>query len=306
MKKEWIEELSSFVEIRRDEPMSAHTSFRLGGPAEAMAFVKSRHDVVWLVDRCQKLGVQPKFLGNGTNLLVADEGVRGLVINLRGLSEVFVSNKHGKFARIFAESGVDLERIVDWSVKEGYSGVEFAAGIPGTVGGAVAMNAGTSSGEMKDVVKNILVCNSHGQLFWTPYLSFLPSYRRGGIPKGFAVLGAEFELTRADSADVKAKVERYIERRRARQPYGALCAGSVFKNPPGDYAARMIEELGLKGFSLKGAKVSDIHANFIVNEGASAKDVFNLINFVRDKVKEKFRVELELEIELWGFSDVSR
>lgn len=305
MANEWVSELAGFVDIKKDEPMSAHTSFRLGGKVEAMAFAKNRRDVAWLVDRCQKLGVQFKFLGNGTNVLVADEGLGGLMINLKGLDGLVVCRSDEKCAGLFAESGVELKKIVDWCVEEGYGGLEFAAGIPGTVGGAIAMNAGTSSGEIKDVVKNILLCDARGQFIWTPYASFSPSYRSGGIPEGFAILGGEFVLLKADPYSVRAKVERYIERRKVRQPYGALCAGSVFKNPTNDYAARMIEELGLKGFSLGGAKISEVHANFIVNEGASAKDVFNLINFVRDKVRERFKVELELEIELWGFGDVS-
>jgi len=305
MGDQWIDEIASVVEVKRDEPMSAHTSFRLGGPVQAMAFLKSRCEVSWLLDKCEQLNVQFRFLGNGTNVLVADEGVRGLAINLKALRNLSVCAREGNETKIFAESGVLLEELVDWSVKEGISGLEFAAGIPGSVGGAIAMNAGTSSGEMKDVVKNVLLCDPRGRLVWSRYSYFSPSYRTGGIPKNWAILGGEFVLSEADAAGVKAKVERYIERRKERQPYGASCAGSVFKNPTGDYAARMIENLGLKGHSIGGAKISEIHANFIVNEGACAKDVLRLIRFVKSRVKEKFDVKLELEIELWGFNDVS-
>ncbi|HDH96827.1 MAG TPA: UDP-N-acetylenolpyruvoylglucosamine reductase, partial [Proteobacteria bacterium] len=172
---------------------------------------------------------------------------------------------------------------------------------PATVGGAVYTNAGTSAGDMSGVVHRILICDRSGRQIWTEYSTFSPRYRNSGIPEGWAVLGAEFTLKRTSPGAVRDEVERYRRRRRERQPQGVPCAGSIFKNPPSRYAARLIEELGLKGASVGGAKVSDVHANFIINEGASSADVLALIRMVKDRVRSEFGIELELEIELWGF-----
>jgi len=300
-----MDELASFAEIREGEPMSAHTSFKLGGPARAMAFVKSRREVVQLVDACRRLGVELRFLGNGTNVLVSDDGVDGLVINLKGLCRTVVEARGGEMVRFFSECGVELADLVDLAADEGFSGLEFASGIPATVGGAIYTNAGTTSGDMSGVVDFVLLCDEAGRLIWTRYSRFSPRYRKGGIPGGWAVLGGGFVLAKSDPRRVRDEVERYKQRRRERQPQGALCAGSVFRNPPDDYAARMIESLGFKGTSVGGARVSEVHANFIVNEGASSADVLDLIRLIRDKVRAEFGVELELEIELWGFAGIA-
>jgi len=292
-------------EIRKNEPLSRHTSFRIGGPADMLAFPADREDLVSLVRQIRKKGIPFFVLGGGTNLLVRDGGFRGVVVSLERLDVIRIEREYrsvgGSFAIISAEAGAPLSRLHVFSLEQGLTGLEFATGIPGSVGGAVGMNAGTSLGETGDVIESVSLITPDGDLVSRGRQDMGFGYRTTNIPDGHIVAEAKFVLRRGDREQVRELVRELQEQRRERQPWGAPNAGSIFKNPHEASAGKLIEEAKLKGRRVGDAQVSEKHANFIVNLGhATAKDVLELMEIVKRGVLDAHGVRLEPEIKIIG------
>ena len=294
--RELIEAADFKGEVRYGEPMSRHTSLGIGGPAEAMAWPGNTEETSMLRAEAFKNGVPVFILGKGTNLLVLDGGIPGLVINI---SKMDWLKKEG--ATVSVGAGTPLPRLANFCSDEGLGGLEFAAGIPGTVGGAVFMNAGAYGFEIKDVLQKIRVVMEDGQVSDITTDGLEKRYRHGGIPENSAVTEAWFSLTPGDAEEIKKRASEYIAKRKVSQPLSSKSAGSTFKNPDGQKAWKLIEAAGLKGTKVGGAAVSEKHANFLINaEGATAKDFLALMDLVKKTVKEKIGVELEPEVRIVG------
>jgi UDP-N-acetylmuramate dehydrogenase len=278
-------------------PLKEYTSFHIGGPAEVLVEPADVEDVVRLVTQAhaEKL---PIFVVGGTNLLIRDKGIRGVVVSLAKLRAI--NEEPGSV--LYAEGGVGMATLIGYSIRRSLTGLEWAAGIPGTVAGCVVMNAGTRLGEMKDAVKAVRIVASTGALIDCPAREIKFTYRRATLPTGI-VVGVWLQLKPGVRSDIAKIVKDYLHYRRDTQPLTLPSAGCVFKNPPNDSAGRVVEAAGLKGAHVGDAQVSNKHANFIVNEGnASAKDVLALIKKVRAQVARKTGVKLELELKLVGKS----
>ena len=292
-------------EVRVNEPMSGHTSFRIGGPADALVMPADRDDLIALLAEVRTQGVPYVVLGGGTNLLVRDGGFRGVVISLKQMAAIEVVREYrslgGSFAELRVDAGAALARLLSFSVERGLTGVEFSTGIPGTVGGAICMNAGTAMGEFGDIVDTVTLLAPSGDLVVRHRDEMGFGYRTANVPPGHIVLDAMVILRYGDAGKIKAQVKKLMDQRKARQPWGLPTAGSVFKNPLDEAAGKLIEAAGLKGHAAGGAQVSDKHANFIVNTGnAKAADVLVLMETVRGKVLERHRIRLEPEIKIIG------
>jgi UDP-N-acetylmuramate dehydrogenase len=279
-------------------PLAPYTALRVGGPADLLAKVTSAEALRRAVTLARAHDLPCRVLGSGSNILVSDAGLRGLVLLNRAAATTFGPDV------IRAESGASLSSLARRCVSRGLAGLGWAVGIPGTVGGAVVSNAGAWGGDIASVLVKARILDASGQVSDWPVQRFDFGYR-GSALKGrtgpqAVVLEAEFALVPGDRQALEARVAEIAARRKASQPPGATC-GSIFKNPPGDYAGRLVEAAGLKGARRGGAVISNVHANFIVNEGnATAADVKALIDLARRAVKEEFGIALELEIELLG------
>ena len=287
------------LELREHEPMSRHTTFRIGGPARLMALPRDRKEAAAAVRAAAELGIRPFFLGNGSNLLVADGGYEGFIVKLTGLDQTRVVNR-----RLRAESGISLARLAMAAWGCGLTGLEFAHGIPGTLGGGVAMNAGAYGGEMSQVLTAVTFLDEAGQVITLPAQECALTYRHSLFtdhPERL-ILEAEFELAQGVPTLIKIRMDELAQKRRAKQPLDQPSAGSTFKRPEGHFAAALIEQCGLKGLSVGGAQVSEKHAGFVVNRGgATAEDVRRLMEQVRERVLRDTGVELEPEVKLLGF-----
>lgn len=287
------------LELRENEPMSRHTTFRIGGPARLMALPRDRKEAAAAVRAAAELGIRPFFLGNGSNLLVADGGYEGFIVKLTGLDQTRVVNR-----RLRAESGISLARLAMAAWGRGLTGLEFAHGIPGTLGGGVAMNAGAYGGEMSQVLTAVTFLDEAGQVITLPAQECALTYRHSLFidhPERL-ILEAEFELAQGVPTLIKIRMDELAQKRRAKQPLDQPSAGSTFKRPEGHFAAALIEQCGLKGLSVGGAQVSEKHAGFVVNRGgATAEDVLRLMEQVRERVLRDTGVELEPEVKLLGF-----
>ena len=287
------------LELREHEPMSRHTTFRIGGPARLMALPRDRKEAAAAVRAAAELGIRPFFLGNGSNLLVADRGYEGFIVKLAGLDQTRVVNR-----RLRAESGISLARLAMAAWGCGLTGLEFAHGIPGTLGGGVAMNAGAYGGEMSQVLTAVTFLDEAGQVITLPAQECALTYRHSLFtdhPERL-ILEAEFELAQGVPTLIKIRMDELAQKRRAKQPLDQPSAGSTFKRPEGHFAAALIEQCGLKGLSVGGAQVSEKHAGFVVNRGgATAEDVLRLMEQVRERVLRDTGVELEPEVKLLGF-----
>jgi len=281
-----------------DEPMCRHTSFRIGGPADLLVIPANLEDLRKTVGFCIDNQVPLFVMGSGTNLLVKDGGIRGVVAKLSGTLD------HIRFDGdlVTAGSGARLAELSRQAMEHGLSGLEFACGIPGSVGGAVVMNAGAYDGEMKDVVRSVTVLSRDEGLVTIDAGEMDFGYRRSRPQDtGDIVVEAVMSLIPGDRARIASRMEELERRRREKQPLDLPSAGSVFKRPEGHYAGTLIEKAGLKGMSVGGARVSELHAGFIVNTGgATAKDVLRLIEIVRDEVMRRFGVLLTPEIRIVG------
>ena len=298
----WFEKFDALVEerlpelhIEKDAPMAKYTSFRIGGPAKRMAFPRSEEDAAALQEICRELELRCFVLGKGTNLLVADEGLDYLVLNMTEMNEIRVE-ENGK---IYAQAGAQLSRIAVQAQQKGYGGFAFAHGIPGSFGGAIAMNAGAYGGEMKQVVESVTALFEDGiRTVEGDALDF--GYRHSVFSEENAViLSAVIALQAAEPEEIRAEMDDLMKRRKTSQPLEFASAGSTFKRPEGHFAGTMIDQCGLKGTHVGDAEVSTKHAGFVINKGeASCEDVLALIRQVQECVKEKFDVMLEPEVKI--------
>lgn len=281
-----------------NEPLAKHTSFRIGGPAEVMAFPKSREQLAAVLKMSALMDTKPAILGAGTNILAPDSGKKGIVICLKdGLSRMErLDDTH-----IFLGGGVTMTRGAVFAAKQGLSGLEFAHGIPGTVGGGVYMNAGAYGGEIRDVCRQVHIMAMDGTEYCREADQMQFSYRHSCLAeKPGIVLGAVFALTPAAPEQVQEKMQELAAKRKASQPLDKPSAGSAFKRPVDGYAAALIDSAGLKGFRVGGAAISEKHAGFAVNlGGATAQDVKVLLQQVSDRVFEASGIRLEPEIRIW-------
>lgn len=280
------------------EPLKSHTTWRIGGPAEVLVEPASCEDLVTILAFVRENGLPVVVIGNGSNLLVSDNGVKGVVVKIGdAFGHVNIDGE-----RIIAESGAKLGRVAAIAQAAGLAGLEFSVGIPATIGGAVAMNAGANGASMANVVEAVTVIDLEGKkhIFSRAELDF--RYRWSRLQELQAVVvEVVLKLTPGDPLEIKRRSEGYLQRRRLTQPLEYPSAGSVFKNPPGDAAGRLIELAGAKGLRVGDAMVSERHANFIVNLGnARAQDVLQLIRRVQEMVWSKFGVKLDLEVKALG------
>lgn len=282
-------------EVRFNAPLKEYTSFHIGGPADVLVEPADVEDVVRLAKQTheQKL---PIFVLGGTNLLVRDKGIRGVVVSLEKLRAI----KEEPGSVVYVEGGVGMPTLIGHAIRRALGGLEWAAGIPGTVAGCVVMNAGTRLGEMKDSVKAVRMVSPNGALIDCPAEAIEFRYRRATLPPG-VVVGVWLQLRPGVRADIEKVVKDYLHYRRDTQPLTLPSAGCVFKNPPNDSAGRVVEAAGLKGTSVGDAQVSTKHGNFIVNQGhASAADVLSLIKKVRAQIARTMGIKLELELKVVG------
>ena len=290
------------VEFHRSRSLARLTSWRIGGPGDLFVAPNDRRSLSAALGRASATGVPVTFIGGGTNLLVSDKGVRGLVIKLgEGFDYIRWADEGGEKATVEVGAATKLARLVRETVDAGYGGLEFAAGIPGLVGGGTLMNAGAFGGELGEAIQSIEVADGEGQVsrIGTTELQF--SYRKLALQADRVLISVGFVLLRSSTSRLRNTVEVVQKKRIKKQPVGHPNAGSVFRNPPGEYAGRLIERAGLKGTQVGEARISDEHANFIVNLGdARADDVRRLMQLVQDSVWERSGVWLEPEVRMLG------
>ena len=284
--------------VAQDEPLSRHCSFRIGGAARRMAFPKNGEQLILLQAFAEECGARTILLGRGSNVLFPDEGLDALVISTEEMDEI-TSPEPGLYV---ARAGATLNRLALQACRDGYTGLEFAHGIPGSVGGGVCMNAGAYDGELRHVIEWVEVLFPEEGVRRIPCEEMAFGYRHSLLsdhPEAI-VLSAAFRLTKGDSTEIRAKMDELMARRKKSQPLEFPSAGSTFKRPAGYFAGRLIEEANCKGLAVGGAQVSEKHAGFIVNRGgATARDVRCLVEQIREDVLKKFGVELECEIGFW-------
>lgn len=280
------------------EPMKEHTTFRIGGPADYFVLPHSRQEVKDIIDLCKKEGEPFYVIGNGSNLLVGDKGYRGVIIQLfKNLAGIEITG-----SRIVADAGALLVRVSKNAMEAGLSGMEFASGIPGTLGGALTMNAGAYGGEMKDILVEAEVLTEDGEFLTIPVEKMEMGYRTSVVAKkNYTVLGAVLELKAGEKAEIQKRMEELKEQRVTKQPLEYPSAGSTFKRPEGYFAGKLIMDAGLRGFTVGGAQVAEKHCGFVINKGnATAMDVCTLMEQVSGQVEEQFGVRLEPEVKMLG------
>ena len=277
-----------------DEPMSLHTTFKIGGAADILITVNSVLDLQTVIDACKAESIPVMILGNGSNLLVSDDGIEGAVIVLDGAFKHIVAD--GDI--ITCGAGAKLSRLCTFALEHDLSGLEFAYGIPGSVGGAMYMNAGAYGGEMKDVALSVTALTADGEVKEFPAESLQLGYRTSVFKtNGDIILFSKYKLHSGEHDAIKAKMDDVMDRRKTKQPLEYPSAGSVFKRPEGAFAGTLIEQCGLKGKTVGGAQVSEKHAGFIINVGgATCDDVMGLVKIVQDTVKDQTGYILEREI----------
>lgn len=281
-----------------DEPMKKHTSFKIGGNADCMVCADSEEEIKNVISYCRNKGINYFVMGNGSNILVGDKGIRGVVIKISAdMSDVEVTEN-----KIEAQSGILLSKLANIACRHSLGGIEFAGGIPGTLGGGVFMNAGAYGGEMKDVIESVKYITADGEIKTAESDELDFGYRHSMFSgSDNIILSAVIKLEKANADEIKAKMADFSKRRSDKQPLSMPSAGSTFKRPEGYFAGKLIEDAGLKGYSIGGAEVSEKHSGFVVNTGsATAKDVLDLIAYVQNTVKDKFGVLLEPEVKLVG------
>ncbi len=290
-------------EVRFDESLARHTTLRVGGPVDAWIAPKTISAVVKLRRFCSEVGLPCRALGSGSNLLVLDGGVRGVLLaseKLRGLSFA-APQKDDPRTEVTVEAGVSTGKLLSEATRRGLGGVEFLGGVPGSIGGGMIMNAGTYLGEFKDVTVEVSSVTASGELVSRTHSECGFVYRGSALPATEVVVATRLLLTPRDREAIDSDVAALRRRRREREPHGVSCAGSFFKNPAGDFAGRLIEACGLKGYRLGDAEISTAHANWLVNVGAArACDLVALIELARQKVAAQFGIALELEVKVIG------
>ena len=285
------------LQVLKDEPMSRHTTFRIGGPADYFV-CPDREQIAAVLAVAKKCGMAITVIGNGSNLLVGDKGIRGLVVEIgSAMNQIMVDKNH-----ITAGAGALLSQVAAKAAAAELGGMEFAAGIPGSVGGAVTMNAGAYGGEMKDILRTVTVLTPEGELKTLDVSEMDLSYRHSCVPEQqYIVLEAEIELGYKPEEEIRAQMEELRNKRIEKQPLEYPSAGSTFKRPEGYFAGKLIMEAGLRGYRVGDAQVSEKHCGFVINrKNASAQEVRQLMQDVQDKVKAQFGVMLEPEVKMLG------
>lgn len=304
MDQKIIERFSNLLgneKVRINEPMNRHTTFRIGGPADYFLLPSSSEEVKGILEICKEESLQYFILGNGSNLLVSDEGYRGVIIQLyRNYGGLTVEG-----TEIRAGAGVLLSQIAATARNESLTGFEFAGGIPGTLGGAVVMNAGAYGGELKDVLKEAVVMDREGNIFTVPVEKLAMGYRTSLVKTaGYLVLEVVISLKKGSQEEIRDIMKDLADRRISKQPLEYPSAGSTFKRPEGYFAGKLIMDAGLRGYQVGGAQVSEKHCGFVINKGnATAADVCRLMADVQAKVQEQFGVTLEPEVKFLGDFD---
>lgn len=284
-----------------DEPMCNHTSMGVGGKVDILFYPRSAKEVEKAVSFLVAEDIPFMAVGSCTNLLVGDDGYRGCLVSLMDLQQFEINEESDRRVSLFAESGVPLSRIVEVSVKESLEGLEFCAGIPGSVGGGVWMNAGAYGREMKDTIGSVIVVNGSGKRRKIEREDLLFEYRGLDLPDSTVITGATFDLLKGEKEEIQRKIVNILQSRRDKHPLGERSAGSVFKNPPSSPAGKIIDEVGLKGTMSGRAMISEKHGNFIVNlGGATTKDIVALIDIIKKRVFEQKGIKLETEVKIIG------
>ena len=302
--KEWMEELLKAAgnsAVLEDEPMSGHISFRVGGPADALVEAADEETVGNVLALCREKGIPCYVLGNGTNVLVKDEGYRGVILKIgREMGHISVTEEEDGSFLIRAGAGALLSAIASRALEQSLTGMEFAAGIPGSLGGAVVMNAGAYGGEMKDILRSVRLLTPEGEIITRTPEELRMGYRYSIVPKmGYTVLSAEIRLQKGDPAEIKGKMDDLAKQRRDKQPLEYPSAGSTFKRPAGHFAGKLIQDAGLRGYTVGGAQVSEKHCGFVVNRGgASASDILQVMADVQRLVEKTSGVLLEPEVRI--------
>ena len=301
MNREFYQKLCTIVgeeQILTEEPMKKHTTFRIGGPADFLVLPRTSQEITEVTALCRREGEPWYVIGNGSNLLVSDKGVRGVVIRLlHNFNKIEVRDEE-----VHAQAGAVNAAVARKALDAGLTGFEFAAGIPGTTGGAVVMNAGAYGGEMKDILKEVTVLDEDGRVCTLTAEELELGYRTSIMArKGYIVLDICMKLEKGDPESIRARMEELREKRITRQPLEYPSAGSTFKRPEGYFAGKLIMDAGLRGFTVGGAQISEKHCGFVINKGgATAEDVVNLMEETKKIVMEKFGVVLEPEIKRLG------
>lgn len=290
-------------EVLWQQPMSEYTTYRVGGPAQAMVFPCGIRELAGLLDGVRRLDIPWRVIGGGSNILVSDKGLEGVTIVLnKGFSAKTIVHELDDHVLVKVETGCSLASFVNWCVEHGLTGMEFAVGIPGSIGGAIVMNAGAFGGEISKVLGSVTLMNSQGEVVEKEAGRMNYTYRNWGEERGQIALEGLFALRRGDRQAIRTSCRKLLGKRQTHQPKGPSC-GSFFRNPPGaETAGYLIEKAGLKGTRVGGAEISMIHANFLINRGnASARDLVRLMELVQKEVEQKFGVFLEPEVKLLGF-----
>lgn len=283
--------------IKVNEPMKNHISFKVGGPADILLEPSDEKQIIKSIEICKNNNIPYIVIGNGSNLLVRDGGIRGVVIKLSGLNFIKVDGNY-----ISAGAGVVLKDVSDEALENSLTGFEFASGIPGSVGGAVFMNAGAYDGEMKNIISSVTVLDKEGNILTLEKDELEFGYRTSSVKtEGYIVISAQFQLQLGDKVKIKNRIDELTQKREEKQPLEYASAGSTFKRPEGYFAGKLIQDAGLKGFTIGGAAVSQKHSGFVINTGnATAQDVLDVIKHVQDEVKNQFGVELKTEVRIIG------
>ena len=299
---EIVESLENIISkdlIKTNEPMKNHTSFKIGGPAEIYIKITSIEELQKVLEFAKKENVKITILGNGSNVLVSDKGIKGIVIKTN-LKDINIENKDSKNVEVTVSDAVPIGFLAQKFLKEEITGFEELSGIPGTIGGAILMNAGAHGKEIKDIVTEVTAMDYNGKIFNFTNEEAEFTYRHSKFSNGeYIILQAKMLLQKGSKEEIKAKMNEYAQYRKEKQPIEYPSAGSTFKRGTDFITAKLIDEAGLKGYSIGGAKVSEKHAGFIINTGdATAKDVLDLARYVTDKVYEKFGKKIEFEIKI--------
>lgn len=298
---QFLIEIVNQEQILINEPMKNHTSFKIGGPADFFVLPKSVEQIQGIVKLCKSEEIPLFILGNGTDLLVRDKGIRGIVLKIaKNFDSVKITGVTEE--KVIAQSGVSLSALAKILLRNELSGFEFASGIPGTLGGAVTMNAGAYGGEMKDILRSIEVMDQNGNIFTLQGKEMALGYRKSAVQeRNLIALIATMEFKKGNYDKIKERMRDLDQRRKTKQPIQWPSAGSTFKRPEGYFAGKLIQDAGLKGFSMGRAQVSDLHSGFVINKGgASAKEVITLIRHIQTTVKEKLGVDLQTEVKIIG------
>lgn len=294
-----LENIISKDLIKTNEPMKNHTSFKIGGPAEIYIKITSIEELQKVLEFAKKENIKITILGNGSNVLVSDKGIKGIVIKTN-LKDINIENKDSKNVEVTVSDAVPIGFLAQKFLKEEITGFEELSGIPGTIGGAILMNAGAHGKEIKDIVTEVTAMDYNGRIFNFTNEEAEFTYRHSKFSNGeYIILQAKMLLQKGSKEEIKAKMDEYAQYRKEKQPIEYPSAGSTFKRGTDFITAKLIDEAGLKGYSIGGAKVSEKHAGFIINTGdATAKDVLDLARYVTDKVYEKFGKKIEFEIKI--------